>query len=46
ARPGDVFKTLADISKSKNLLGFSPKIDFIQGLKLTVKYFKESSEKV
>ena len=40
-RPGDVFKTLADISKSKNILGFRPKTDFIEGLQLTVKYFKE-----
>ncbi|MFH0762771.1 MAG: SDR family oxidoreductase [Candidatus Omnitrophota bacterium] len=40
ARPGDVFKTLADISKARDTLGFNPGIDFIQGLKLTVKYFK------
>lgn len=39
-RPGDVFKTLADISKSKSALGFTPKTDFIEGLKLTVEYFK------
>lgn len=41
ARPGDVFKTLADISNSNNLLGFVPKTDFIAGLHLAVKYFKE-----
>jgi UDP-N-acetylglucosamine/UDP-N-acetylgalactosamine 4-epimerase len=40
-RPGDVFRTLADISKSKSILGFSPKIDFIHGLELTVEYFKD-----
>jgi len=39
-RSGDVFKTLADLSKSKKMLGFSPKIDFIKGLDLTVEYFK------
>lgn len=39
-RPGDVFKTQADLSKIKRMLGYSPKIDFIQGLKLTVEYFK------
>lgn len=40
-RPGDVFKTLADLSRTKKILGFSPKIDFAEGLKLTVKYFQE-----
>jgi len=40
-RPGDVFKTLADLSKAKKILGFRPKIDFIEGLKLTIEYFKK-----
>lgn len=40
-RPGDVFKTLADLSRAKKILGFRPKIDFVEGLKLTVEYFKE-----
>jgi nucleoside-diphosphate-sugar epimerase len=39
-RPGDVFKTQADLNNIKRMLGYSPKIDFIQGLKLTVEYFK------
>ncbi|MDD2752733.1 MAG: NAD-dependent epimerase/dehydratase family protein, partial [Candidatus Omnitrophica bacterium] len=39
-RPGDVFKTLADISKAKKVLGFRPKVDFIRGLALSVEYFK------
>lgn len=38
-RPGDVFKTLADLSRSKKVLGFKPEIDFIQGLRQTIKYF-------
>jgi len=42
-RLGDVFKTQADLSKIKRMLGYSPKIDFIQGLKLTVKYFQENA---
>jgi nucleoside-diphosphate-sugar epimerase len=42
-RPGDVFKTLADLSKSKKTLGFKPRIDFIEGLKLTLDYFKAGS---
>jgi len=40
-RPGDVFKTLADLSRAKRILGFKPKIGFPEGLELTVEYFKE-----
>jgi nucleoside-diphosphate-sugar epimerase len=39
-RPGDVFRTLSDLSRSKKILGFKPRIDFLHGLKLTVEYFK------
>jgi nucleoside-diphosphate-sugar epimerase len=39
-RAGDVFKTLADITKIKEKLGFKPKVDFEEGLKKTVEYFK------
>ena len=39
-RAGDVFKTKADISKAKRLLGFVPQVDFIQGLKTTIGWFK------
>lgn len=41
-RPGDVFKTLADISKAKKILGFNPEIDFVRGLELSVDYFKRA----
>jgi UDP-glucose 4-epimerase len=41
-RPGDVFKTKADVSKAKRLLGFTPRMDFIQGLKLTVEWFRKN----
>jgi UDP-glucose 4-epimerase len=40
-RPGDVRKTLADISKARSILGFSPKVDFRTGLEHTLDYFKE-----
>lgn len=39
-RPGDVFKTLADLSNAKKRLYFKPRIDFIKGLELTLDYFK------
>lgn len=42
-RPGDVFRTNAGLLKSKKLLGFNPKVDFVKGLKLTVKWFRENA---
>jgi len=41
-RPGDVFKTKADITSAKKILGYKPRIDFIRGLELTVGYFKNA----
>lgn len=40
-RPGDIFKTEASLTKAKRLLGFEPKINFIDGLKLTIEYFQK-----
>jgi len=42
-RPGDVFKTLADLSHSRKRLGFKPRVDFIEGLKITVEYFRKNN---
>jgi len=42
-RPGDVFRTLADIGEAGRLLNFKPKIEFIDGLKITVNYWKENA---
>ena len=39
-RPGDVFCTDADLSNIKKVLGYKAKIDFIQGLKITLGYFR------
>ncbi|MEW6101478.1 MAG: SDR family oxidoreductase [Candidatus Omnitrophota bacterium] len=39
-RPGDVFKTNADLSRSKRILGFRPQVDFMSGLGKTAEYFK------
>lgn len=41
-RKGDVFKTLADISKIQAKLKFKSLVDWGEGLKRTVQYFKES----
>ena len=40
-RPGDVLKTYADISQLKRVLGVSPRVDFYEGLKRTVNWFRE-----
>jgi nucleoside-diphosphate-sugar epimerase len=40
-RRGDVFKTLADLTRSKKMLKFTPLVDFIAGLGITVGYFKK-----
>jgi UDP-N-acetylglucosamine 4-epimerase len=40
ARAGDIRDSLADISKSHNLLGYSPQFSFEQGLEPTIEYFK------
>ncbi len=39
-RQGDVPHTLADVSKAKRLLGYSPLVPFDEGLQRTVDYFK------
>jgi nucleoside-diphosphate-sugar epimerase len=39
-RAGDVFRTCADISRIKKVLGFRPIVDFDEGLRRTVEYFK------
>jgi nucleoside-diphosphate-sugar epimerase len=39
-RAGDVFRTLADLSGARRLLGFAPAVDFKQGLKHTLEYWK------
>lgn len=43
ARAGDVFRTLADISRLKKTLGFESKVDFKEGLRRTVAWFEKNS---
>jgi len=42
-RAGDVKHSLADITKAKDNFGYNPKYSFSEGIKLTVKYYKEKS---
>ena len=43
ARAGDVPHTLADVGKARRLLGYVPAVDFDEGLRRTVDYFKTAS---
>ena len=41
-REGDVRHTLADVSKAKRLLGYTPLVDFDEGLRRTVEFFRSA----
>lgn len=41
-QPGDVDRTYADISKAKELLGYSPKFTFKEGIKKFIDWYKEN----
>jgi len=41
ARQGDVRNSLADISKAEKLLSYAPDVDFQEGLKRTLHYFRD-----
>ena len=40
ARVGDVRESLADITQARTLLGYEPAIDFEEGLRLSIEYYK------
>ena len=40
-RPGDVYRTFADLSKAEKTISYKPLVNFEQGLEKTVAYFKE-----
>ena len=42
-RKGDVRHTLADISRAKRLLGYTPKVEFAEGLRRTAEWFKNQN---
>ncbi|MFD0932879.1 NAD-dependent epimerase/dehydratase family protein [Psychroflexus salinarum] len=44
-READQKETVADISKAKDLLGYSPKTDLKEGLKQQIEWYKEITEK-
>jgi UDP-glucose 4-epimerase len=40
ARPGDVYESLADITLARKLLGYTPTIDFEEGLRRSIDYYR------
>jgi len=40
-RPGDVRESLADISWAQTLLGYQPQIDFSEGLRRSIAYYRQ-----
>jgi UDP-glucose 4-epimerase len=40
ARAGDIKESLADISRARNLLGYQPSVNFSEGLRRTVDWYK------
>lgn len=41
--PGDVNRTFADISKAKRILGYNPQINFEDGIKKFIKWYRETN---
>ena len=41
ARPGDVRESQADITLARRLLGYEPRIDFEEGLRRSIDYYRE-----
>ena len=41
-RPGDQFRTLANIQKAKKLLGYNPTTSLKEGLELQIKWYREN----
>ena len=40
-RPGDIRESLADISPARQMLGYQPIVDFEEGLRLSIDYYRE-----
>jgi UDP-glucose 4-epimerase len=42
-RTGDVRESLADISEARRALGYEPQVDFEEGLRCTIAYYREAA---
>jgi UDP-glucose 4-epimerase len=45
ARPGDVRESMADITLARALLDYEPQVDFEEGLRRSVEYYKNTVKK-
>jgi UDP-glucose 4-epimerase len=44
-RPGDIRDSMADIALARNLLGYKPQVDFHEGLRRSIDYYREIAGK-
>jgi UDP-glucose 4-epimerase len=44
-RPGDILESLADISLARKLLGYEPQVDFEEGLRRSIDYYRQIAGK-
>ncbi len=42
-RPGDIRESYADTGRARRMLGFQPEVDFVEGLELTIEWYKRLS---
>jgi nucleoside-diphosphate-sugar epimerase len=42
-RPGDIMHSTADVCKARRILGFEPRVSFLDGLKATAAWYKKRS---
>jgi len=40
-RPGDIRESMADISAARKLLGYEPQVEFLEGLRRSVAYYRQ-----
>lgn len=44
-RPGDIRESLADITLARRMLGYEPGVDFDEGLRLSLEYYRRTAKK-
>ncbi len=41
-RPGDIKHSLADVSLAKEVIGYEPKISFVEGIRMAIDWYREN----
>lgn len=44
-RPGDILQSMADISAARECLGYAPQVDFVEGLRRSIDYYRQIAGK-